>query len=318
MQVPDLPRNEEERLTLLRSLALLDTPQDERFERITRAAQRWFGVPIAALSIVDQARQWFKTQQGLDCSETPRDISFCGHTILQDEILEVPDAREDPRFADNPLVTGTPHIRFYAGCPVRVMGHKVGTLCLISPMPRKLDATERQLLTAMAEWAESLLTFHAKRYSPGFWLAQGQLPNWLSVVEQACLRTQSPVQITHLSFQPAPTDHWVPMTEMPTDQSTRKLIDMALGVVYPQIDAAVALGPTEGILVAAMHEATPLDKCRWQQTLKELAQEYPLLAWPSCQVTDHTWRPGIESEPALVRSLRQTPGSQAPVPRTGT
>jgi len=129
MQTPRLPSDESERLAALRALNLLDTPAEPRFDRLARIAQRHFGVDIALVSLIDTERQWFKSRQGLDVCETHRDVSFCGHAILKEEVLCIPDALEDPRFADNPLVTGAPHIRFYAGAPVHAPnGQRIGTL----------------------------------------------------------------------------------------------------------------------------------------------------------------------------------------------
>lgn len=132
MKEPDFPVNEQERLSSLRSLQILDTPSEERFDRVTRMAMRLFGVPIALVSLVDENRQWFKSCFGLDVSETERRISFCGHAILQNDTLVIEDATQDERFHDNPLVTGEAGIRFYAGHPLRNMsGHGLGTLCII-------------------------------------------------------------------------------------------------------------------------------------------------------------------------------------------
>jgi len=158
MQKPATPHDEKTRLETLRSLKLLDTSPEERFDRLTRLAKRMFGVPISLVSLVDANRQWFKSRQGLDADETPRDISFCGHAILGDDIFMVPDATQDERFADNPLVTENPNIRFYAGCPLRVMnGSKVGTLCIIDEEPRQLDEEDLALLRDLAEMAEQEL-----------------------------------------------------------------------------------------------------------------------------------------------------------------
>ena len=155
MKKPDLPSDENKRLETLRSLNLLDTVPEERFDRLTRLARRMFGVPISLVSIVDAERQWFKSAQGLDATETPRDISFCGHAILGDEVFMVPDAKKDERFADNPLVTGDPHVRFYAGCPLKVInGSRLGTLCLIDRKPRELDDDDLSLLQDLAAMAE--------------------------------------------------------------------------------------------------------------------------------------------------------------------
>ena len=132
MQSPDFPPDEAFRLRTLTSLSILDTPAEERFDRLTRLAQRLFNVPIALVSLIDSNRQWFKSCQGLDVRETPRDVSFCAHAILGNDLLVVPDAAADARFADNPLVTGEPFIRFYAGCPLKAPnGSLLGTLCVI-------------------------------------------------------------------------------------------------------------------------------------------------------------------------------------------
>lgn len=151
MIAPAIPSDEAERVSTLRNLLILDTPPEERFDTITAYAQSQFNVPIALVSLVDTDRQWFKSACGLDAAETSREISFCGHAVLHDEIFEIPDATRDERFADNPLVTGAPAIRFYAGAPLKMdNGHRVGTLCLISPRARHLDDWERHHLTALA------------------------------------------------------------------------------------------------------------------------------------------------------------------------
>ncbi|MCX4219066.1 sensor domain-containing diguanylate cyclase [Pseudomonas sp. MCal1] len=158
MLVPGKPANEAVRIQALQDLKLLDTAPEERFDRLTRLAKRLFNVPIALVTLVDKERQWFKSCVGLDTTETPRSVSFCGHAILRDELMLVPDAREDDRFHDNPLVTGEPNIRFYAGYPLTVPnGNKMGTLCLIDTKPRDLDDEERALLCDLAGMAEQEL-----------------------------------------------------------------------------------------------------------------------------------------------------------------
>ncbi|PCR95671.1 GGDEF domain-containing protein [Pseudomonas fluorescens] len=158
MLVPGKPVNEAARVQALYGLNLLDSAPEERFDRLTRLARRLFNVPIALVTLVDKDRQWFKSCVGLDATETPRDVSFCGHAILKDELLLVPDARQDVRFHDNPLVIGDPNIRFYAGYPLTVPnGNKMGTLCLIDTRPRELDDEERDLLRDLAGMAEQEL-----------------------------------------------------------------------------------------------------------------------------------------------------------------
>ena len=155
---PPIPSNEKQRLESLRMLRLLDTPPEERFDRITRLAKRAFAVETALVSIVDQNRQWFKSRQGLDATETPREISFCGHAILRDEVLVVGDATQDERFHDNPLVTCAPSIRFYAGYPIKAPdGHRIGTLCVIDPAPREFSDEDVALLRELGEMVEEEL-----------------------------------------------------------------------------------------------------------------------------------------------------------------
>lgn len=155
MHSAPLPDNEAQRLAELRFLHILDTPFEERFDRITRTAAKLFQVPISLVSLLDDSRQWFKSCQGLDIRETSRKISFCSHAILADGPFVIEDARKDSRFADNPLVTGKPHIVFYAGHPlVGPGGHKLGTLCLIDHQPRLLSEDEDTALRDLAAWVE--------------------------------------------------------------------------------------------------------------------------------------------------------------------
>jgi diguanylate cyclase (GGDEF)-like protein len=146
---PEIPENEAERLHALRTLQILDTSHEERFDRVTRMAKRMFGVSISLVSLVDKDRQWFKSKQGFETTETtetPRDISFCGHAINQDGLFIIPNASKDERFFDNPLVTAAPKIRFYAGYPLKIReGLNIGTLCLIDEEPREMDEEDQQL-----------------------------------------------------------------------------------------------------------------------------------------------------------------------------
>ncbi len=151
------------RIEALRGLGLLDTPPDPSFDAVTQAAQIAFDAPIAVISLVDETRQWFKSCIGLDVRETARDISFWNHTIGQSDVYVVPDAQADPLFADNPLVTGAPHIRFYAGAPlIDADGYALGTLCVIDTAPRRFPARERALLTALGRCAMSAIELHSK------------------------------------------------------------------------------------------------------------------------------------------------------------
>ena len=148
--------NEQERIRELHRLGLLDTQPEERFDRLTRLVRRLFDVPIALVSLVDTNRQWFKSHEGFEHRETPRDWSFCTHAIEHGGMLVVEDAREDPRFRDSPLVKGDPPgIRFYAGQTIRSpRGAPLGTLCIIDTEPRTLSEEDRTLLADMADLVE--------------------------------------------------------------------------------------------------------------------------------------------------------------------
>ncbi len=154
-----LPPNEVQRLQALRELHVLDTPPEVAFDALVEAASIVCGTPIALVSLVDEGRQWFKANHGLaGATETPRDIAFCSHAILDTEIFEIPDAALDSRFDDNPLVTGDPNIRFYAGTPIELLdGSRVGTLCVIDRVPRNLNADQRRVLACLGRAAASAL-----------------------------------------------------------------------------------------------------------------------------------------------------------------
>ena len=155
MLKPRIPADEETRLATLHTLALLDTPADERFDRLVRIAKQLFDVPIVLFSLIDDDRQWVKSAIGIDFRETPRAWSFCGHTILDNDPMIVEDTLEDPRFIDNPFVATAPRVRFYAGIPIKATnGQRIGTLCILDDRPRQLSAAEVSLLGDVAESIE--------------------------------------------------------------------------------------------------------------------------------------------------------------------
>ena len=152
--IAPLPDNEAERLRWLRESGILDTPAEDAFDDLTQIACQVFEVPVAAITLVDEHRQWYKSQIGLAYPETPRAVSFCAHTILQTEVLTVSDATQDPRFADNPSVLGDEHFRFYAGAPlITSEGFVLGSLCVIDTQPKQLDPQQTAVLEMLARQA---------------------------------------------------------------------------------------------------------------------------------------------------------------------
>lgn len=159
---PGITEDEEGRLQELYGLELLDTASELRFDRYTSLVADVFGFPIVLVTLVDRDRQWFKSRLGWNFTQCSRDISFCGHAIKKDALMVVPDALDDPRFANNPLVTGDPRVRFYAGAIVRgPSGHALGTLCVLDHQPRYFDDEHRSLLRRFADLIENEIAHHA-------------------------------------------------------------------------------------------------------------------------------------------------------------
>ena len=160
MESPRRPDDEPKRLAALRTMGILDSVSEERFNRLTRIAVRLFNVPIAVVSLVDENREWFKACEGLSVSEGDREVSFCGHAILGEGTLIIPDTTLDPRFADNPQVTGELRIRFYAGHPLKSPdGYRIGAFCIKDRQPRQLTPQDQQLLRDLAGLVEQELNF---------------------------------------------------------------------------------------------------------------------------------------------------------------
>ena len=194
MQLPAQPHNEAERLQALKLSGLLHNLADESFDRFTRLAQALFGCKISLFTLIHEKKQWFKSHQGTALRETPRDVSFCAHAIFNDDVLYVPDATLDQRFADNPLVTGPPAIRFYAGAPLHSpQGFPLGTLCIIDDLPRELNALQLTLLQDLAALAEAEI---AARFNQ---LTQQRKQQELQAADNTIKRLQSIIDTSLLA-----------------------------------------------------------------------------------------------------------------------
>ncbi|MFK7826626.1 MAG: GAF domain-containing protein [Oligoflexales bacterium] len=158
-----LAPDEEERIKKLQELKILDTEIDKNLDSITKLAAEICETKISLVSLVDRDRQWFKSRFGIDATETPREYAFCAHAILQNDLFEIEDSREDERFSDNPLVTGPPNVIFYAGYPIEVSGgHKIGTLCAIDSKPHKLNEFQKKTLKALARQVSQIVQLRNK------------------------------------------------------------------------------------------------------------------------------------------------------------
>jgi GAF domain-containing protein len=148
------PSQEAARVAALDRYAILDTEPEQSFDDLVVLASYICKTPIAMLSLVDDRRQWFKSKVGVEIRETPKEISFCGHAIQQEDLFIVPDTLKDPRFKENPMVVGEPHIRFYTGAPIiNEEGFALGTLCVIDRQPRELDSEQKEALWALSRLA---------------------------------------------------------------------------------------------------------------------------------------------------------------------
>ena len=144
--------DEKRRLLSLKLYKILDTATEKTYDNLTRLAANICAAPISLVSLVDDHRQWFKSRYGLEETETPREQAFCAHAIQDDQLMIVEDALNDQRFAENPLVTGQPHIRFYAGAPLSMAdGHRIGTLCVIDRVQRSLTSSQREALSTLRD-----------------------------------------------------------------------------------------------------------------------------------------------------------------------
>ena len=178
------PENEELRLKALKQLHLLDTPIEERFERITRMTARVLNVPMASFTLIDEDRQWFKSEQGIGRTQDSRAVAFCAHTILTNDVMVVENTANDLRFQDNPLVTAPGGLCFYAGCPVRSPdGYNIGSLCALDIKPRHIDGEQIQILRDLAAMVETELKLQSLAETQGRLLKELDLAQRLALID---------------------------------------------------------------------------------------------------------------------------------------
>jgi signal transduction histidine kinase len=163
MIVAPIPENEAERLNELKNLQILDSPIEQDYEDVVKLASAICNTPMSLVSLVDSQRQWFKAKIGIDDPETSRDVAFCAHAILNDELMVVPNAIEDERFFDNPYVVNNPNVRFYAGMPlVTRSGYKIGTLCVLDSQPRELTEEQKFALRTLGKQVINMMELRMK------------------------------------------------------------------------------------------------------------------------------------------------------------
>lgn len=307
-----------ERCEALRSLSILDSEPEARFDRLTRLAQQLFQVEIALVSLVDEQRQWFKSRQGLDATETKRSISFCGHAIEQDRIFVIEDTHADERFSDNPLVTDGPRIRFYAGCPLKGPGgYLMGTLCIIDPRPRRFDDQDRDALRVLAELAEAELrepvSERGEAGGSGVWLQahkhlkrmRDRVSHPFSALAMAVLLSLTIIGLAVL---------W-------DREQLNSEVDQARNDAYH--DASLVLGKLENALNARLHlvyalsgqvHASPeVDDASFQRFAEQLAHQISFIR--SLQlapdgVVEHVW-PLKANQQAIGHDLMADPARRA-------
>ncbi|MBL4740040.1 MAG: sensor domain-containing diguanylate cyclase [Sneathiella sp.] len=272
---PKIPADEDRRIQSLKSLDILDTPPEERFDRLTRLAKRMFNVPVAIVSLVDSERQFFKSKIGVEISETPRDVSFCAHTILTKQVFIVPDTTKDKRFMDNPLVTGPLNIQFYAGCPLHHLdGSSLGALCIMDEKARnfgdeELDAlrdlaalVEAELMAIQLATQDELTKIHNRR---GF-ISQAQ--NSLNI----CNREKISASLVYFDLDKFKqiNDNWG------HEEGDKTLITFAntMKSIFRQTDVLGRLGGDEFVvfLMSASRDVAEHTVERFRQSLRAISQ----------------------------------------------
>src|SRR5712692_5098410 len=240
-----IPENEAERLESLRRYQILDTKSDPAFDDLAALASFICGTPIALVSLVDSNRQWLKAKVGLEASETPRDVSFCAHTILADDLFVVEDARADQRFADNPLVITDPNIRFYAGAKLTTSdGYALGSLCVIDRVPRKLNAAQEEALRSLSRQVVAQMECKRNLLEMAEVIADRKQTDELKAAKhaaEAASRAKSEF-LANISHElRTPMNGIIGMTELVLDSELTAEQRENLGVVKSSADALLSL-----------------------------------------------------------------------------
>jgi len=240
-----IPENEVERLEALRRYHILDTRSDSAFDDLAELASYICGTPIGLVSLVDSDRQWFKASVGLEVSEMPRDVSFCAHTILANDTLVVEDTLTDNRFADNPLVTSDPKIRFYAGAKLTTSdGHAVGSLCVIDRVPRKLTSAQKEALQALSRQVVAQMEYKRNVLEMAEVIADRKQTDELKAAKQAAeaaSRAKSEFLANVSHELRTPLNGIIGMTELVLDSELTAEQRENLGVVKSSADALLSL-----------------------------------------------------------------------------
>ncbi|PTQ71079.1 sensor domain-containing diguanylate cyclase [Pseudomonas sp. GV071] len=252
MLSPAIPANELIRQEVLDNQELLDTPADPYLDVLVKVVGEMFEVKTVLISLIDRDRQWFKARRGLEIPETPRSVSFCGHAILQDDLFLVEDTHQDPRFADNPVVTNPPFLRFYAGQPLYAQdGHAIGTLCLLHPAPKHLNKRQKLRFKDMATLAEGYLKLR-------------HMSEQTQQLRAALSREQRKTMLDTLTqvWNRAGLEHF-----LPREQTRAEERDMKLGLLFCDLDYFKRVNDAHG------HDAG--DKVLWESARRIAAAVRP-------------------------------------------
>ncbi|MGF1550187.1 MAG: EAL domain-containing protein [Sphingomonadaceae bacterium] len=294
---------EASRLAALRSLEILDTEPEPQFDLITNIATRIFEVPVAIVSLVEEKRQWFKAKTGTSLCETRRDIAFCNHAIEGDGLFEVTDAAADPRFADNPLVTGEPHLRYYAGHPLRLAsGHLIGTLCLIDIKPRPaLDREHGELLRRLAELVVVEIELRQSR------LAGETASAIIAATPDAIVFVDRDDRITH----------WNPAAEKMFDYSAEEMAGASIERIVPPDLRAVHREWTRQLFASGTHRLLekPIETTALRRDGSLIETEMTIATWRredgrpggyGAIIRDQSKRKALERDHAATRRFLRT------------